>query len=214
MVMSTTESEPSPRASLVLRPFCGIRVSLISDSFLPVLTCFADSADWAIGTSPQYTLPGVEAQMKTWLTGSKSPGLLLLEHELNNNTVTNFEVSFPLIAQNNWQMLAVPDAFNMSWYQNSVGDNSTVISMSVGDAAPSMTSSTTSLSMSTASSMSMTTSSASVTPSAGQSTGVANVASPSATAKGAAGRSAELGGVRSALGWGAVCVGTLAVMLL
>ncbi|WWC88619.1 uncharacterized protein L201_003532 [Kwoniella dendrophila CBS 6074] len=86
-----------------------------------------DSADWAIGSNPQYTHDSVVSQLNTWLTGDKSKGLLLLEHETRDETVSVFETIFPNIAANGWTLKNVADAFNMDWYVNSGRSNSAAI---------------------------------------------------------------------------------------
>ncbi|WVR06396.1 hypothetical protein IAU60_003427 [Kwoniella sp. DSM 27419] len=155
-----------------------------------------DSADWAIGNNPQYTRESVEAMMDGWLQGNKSNGLLLLEHELNDNTVTVFETEFPKIAQNGWKLQNVADAFSMDWYVNSgKGNTDPITTMSVAantllatnstsaqasttsaSASGSMSASSASTTGSSASSVSMTSASAknSAATSAAQSAAAAN----------------------------------------
>lgn len=75
--------------------------------------------------------------MKGFITGSKEPGIIPLEHELNNNTVEVFINSYPLMQQNGWKVQTVPDAFGMEWYQNAKGNDGDVIkTMSVGEDQP------------------------------------------------------------------------------
>lgn len=107
-----------------------------------------DSGDWAISTG-QYTRQGVDASMEGWLTGPKSPGLNILEHELNDNTINVFFDSFPKMISNGWNVRSVADAWNMDWYQNSKSNTGDVASMAVaGGAAATGSSSTNSSSMS------------------------------------------------------------------
>ena len=47
--------------------------------------------------------------MQQWLTGPKSPGLIILEHELTNDTVTAFMDNFPLMQQNGWKMISTAE---------------------------------------------------------------------------------------------------------
>lgn len=60
-----------------------------------------DTADWSIPSGGQ-TIAGVQANMKTWLSGPKSPGLIVLEHELYNQTVEAFMEAWPMVAQYGW----------------------------------------------------------------------------------------------------------------
>ena len=181
---------------------------------------WADSGDWAIGNDPQYTNQSVQAQMKTWLTGTKSPGLLILEHETNPNTVGNFIASYPLMVSNDWKVESVAGAFGMPFYQNALDSTGAVTNMSVGDSAPNLTASASgSSSMST----SMTSSSGSASASASSTalaiasgTGVVRVAASAlASQSGAAGHKVVLrGGLASVAGAMMVVVGTMFTVLL
>ncbi len=70
--------------------------------------------------------------MKEWITGPKSPGLIILEHELSNNTVGAFMQAFPLIAQNGWKFESVARLDGGSVYQNSGDDTDDVTPQAVG----------------------------------------------------------------------------------
>lgn len=73
--------------------------------------------------------------MSGWISGPKSPGLNILEHELNDNTVNVFKDSYPKIISNGWSIKSVADAWGMQWYQNSESNTGDVTSMAVaGDA--------------------------------------------------------------------------------
>lgn len=110
-----------------------------------------DSADWAISTG-QYTKQSVEDTMNGWLTGPKSPGLNILEHELNANTINVFMDSYPKMVSNGWNVKNVADAWGKQWYQNSGSNTDAVASMAVAGGAVSAASST--MSASTNSSLS------------------------------------------------------------
>ncbi|KAI5120667.1 hypothetical protein M0805_006956 [Coniferiporia weirii] len=62
-----------------------------------------DTEDWSIGSPGGTTVAKVEQNMQTWLSGPKSPGLIILEHELTNNTIQCFMNAWPLVAQNGWK---------------------------------------------------------------------------------------------------------------
>lgn len=94
----------------------------------------ADSGDWAISTG-QYTRDQVDSSMNGWITGPKSPGLNILEHELNDNTINVFMDSYPKMASNGWNIKSVADAWGMQWYQNSASNTGDVTSMAVAGGA-------------------------------------------------------------------------------
>lgn len=105
-----------------------------------------DTGDWAIGHDPAYTIDSVESAMTSWFTGTgginKSVGITVLEHELNNNTVGVFMHEYPIAVQNNWQIKNIPEAFGMDWYLNSKTNQGAPVNMTVGAAAPALTSTT------------------------------------------------------------------------
>jgi len=45
--------------------------------------------------------------MQTWLTGPKTPGLIILEHELSDESVQAFIDNYPLIGANGWNPVSV-----------------------------------------------------------------------------------------------------------
>ncbi|KAJ7753909.1 hypothetical protein DFH07DRAFT_1029884 [Mycena maculata] len=45
--------------------------------------------------------------MTQWLTGPKSPGLIILEHELLNQSVNTFILAYSVMKQNNWKMMSL-----------------------------------------------------------------------------------------------------------
>lgn len=71
--------------------------------------------------------------MDTWFVGPRSPGILALEHEINNNSLIVFKHEYPGFAANNWTIQSVADAFGMDWYQNAVANGAIASTMSVGD---------------------------------------------------------------------------------
>ncbi|KAI0352932.1 glycoside hydrolase/deacetylase [Trametes cingulata] len=82
-----------------------------------------DTEDWSIGQPGGTTRDKVDASLQKWITGPKSPGLIILEHELTNNTVGAFIQAFPLIQQNGWKFMSVAQLDGGAVYQNS--DSST-----------------------------------------------------------------------------------------
>jgi chitin deacetylase len=87
-----------------------------------------DSDDWNIGASG-ITLQSVEDGMVKALSGPKSPGLLMLEHEISADDVTNFIDSYPLMVSNNWPVKSVPELTGADWYFNAKDNSAPVASM-------------------------------------------------------------------------------------
>ncbi|GAA5967823.1 hypothetical protein JCM3765_001893 [Sporobolomyces pararoseus] len=83
-----------------------------------------DSDDWCLnepGACPGYgpgNLAGLEAELRKWQTGPKSPGVIGLEHESGPNTVAGFVNTFSGIKQNGWDARNIPDLWDAQWYQN------------------------------------------------------------------------------------------------
>lgn len=80
------------------------RVSAIAQNVLGMTAVLwnQDTEDWSIGSTGGTTPQAVETNMQKWLSGPKSPGLIILEHELTNATVDAFMAAWPLVAQNGW----------------------------------------------------------------------------------------------------------------
>ncbi|KAI0638210.1 hypothetical protein C8Q77DRAFT_1153878 [Trametes polyzona] len=91
-----------------------------------------DTEDWSIGSPGGATRPEVDANLQKWITGPKSPGLVILEHELNNNTVGAFIQAFPLIQQNGWKFESLARIDGGSVYQNAEDSLADVTPASVG----------------------------------------------------------------------------------
>lgn len=77
--------------------------------------------DWSIGQPGAATAESVRGDLTKWITGPKAPGLMILEHELNNNTVSAFINAYPLIVQNGWKVVSVAQLDGGSAYQNADG---------------------------------------------------------------------------------------------
>ncbi|KAI0743077.1 hypothetical protein C8Q80DRAFT_1055608, partial [Daedaleopsis nitida] len=103
-----------------------------------------DTEDWSIGEANGATRPQVDANLKKWISGAKSPGLIILEHELTNDTVGAFMQAFPLIAQNGWKFESVARIDGGAPYQNAADDTGDVTPMTVGGAAVQLPASSTS----------------------------------------------------------------------
>ncbi|KAI0322459.1 glycoside hydrolase/deacetylase, partial [Amylostereum chailletii] len=111
-----------------------IRVSAIAREVLGLKTVIwnQDTEDWSMG-STDLTLDTVESNLRKWYTGPKSPGLIILEHELSDQTVQAFIDTFPVAVQNGWQAhsIAELDGKNVP-YQNTVGTAGSVNQAAVG----------------------------------------------------------------------------------
>lgn len=76
-----------------------------------------DTNDWKIG-SGGHTVDSTTAEMKGWFGPEKNPGIVALEHELNDDTVQVFLNVYPDAAKSGWKFESVADAFGYNWYQN------------------------------------------------------------------------------------------------
>jgi hypothetical protein len=64
--------------------------------------------------------------MTKWLTGPKTPGLIILEHELTNASAQAFIDAYPLMVSQQWQLHSVTTTNGTSPYINSNDANSPV----------------------------------------------------------------------------------------
>ncbi len=87
-----------------------------------------DSNDWNIGQNG-ITLESVQAGLEKMISGSKSPGLNILEHEISSNDVTAFLYAYPLMKSNNWVTKSIPEITGANWYQNAKDNLSPVTPM-------------------------------------------------------------------------------------
>lgn len=79
-----------------------------------------DTEDWA-----QSSTPPIEAAMTGFLASPKSPGLIILEHELTDVTVDGFIQAFPMIKQNGWNFASLAQVMgNGSSYMNAQSSTS------------------------------------------------------------------------------------------
>lgn len=81
--------------------------------------------DWSLttgGTTPQ----AVNASLTQWLTGPKSPGLLILEHELTPQSSQSFIDAYPLMMETGWKITSAAQMEGLGSYLNSNDSNSPV----------------------------------------------------------------------------------------
>ncbi|KAI0307086.1 glycoside hydrolase/deacetylase [Multifurca ochricompacta] len=128
-----------------------------------------DTADWTLGlpggTSPQ----AIQANFQNWLSGPRTPGLMILEHELSPGSVQAFMTAFPLIKQSNWTIKSVAELDGQGAYQNvenATGQPTPVSITAGGNGGAGLISPTSSSSSSTQSRLSITSSSSQTSSSA------------------------------------------------
>ena len=108
---------------------------VVTDSF-PTLP--SSSEDWTLETAGGTTLDAIQANFQTWFNGSKSPGLIILEHELYNESVQAFMNGFPVGMAAGWQhqsqaLLAAVNASSKSPWQNAPpGNTGAVMDNTIG----------------------------------------------------------------------------------
>ncbi|KAJ6599066.1 hypothetical protein DFH09DRAFT_1129999 [Mycena vulgaris] len=85
-----------------------------------------DTEDWSL-TSGGTTAQIINSSMTEWITGPKSPGLIILEHELSDQSVASFIAAYPLMKSNNWKTASVAQIVDgTSAYQNSPSSSGAV----------------------------------------------------------------------------------------
>lgn len=81
-----------------------------------------DSSDWTLSdVPPPVTVQQVETSIQGWLAGPKDPGLIILEHELSNDSVTAFMTSYPVGQKNGWNTVSTIQGMlggTTQWWQN------------------------------------------------------------------------------------------------
>ncbi|KAJ7654289.1 hypothetical protein B0H17DRAFT_1099998 [Mycena rosella] len=91
-----------------------------------------DTEDWSLTNTPPGTTPqAINSSMTQWLTGSKSPGLIALEHELSEQSVASFIAAYPVMKQNNWKLASLAQLMgNNASYLNAASSTADVIGFS------------------------------------------------------------------------------------
>ncbi|TFK75908.1 glycoside hydrolase/deacetylase [Pluteus cervinus] len=82
-----------------------------------------DTNDWAISTNGN-TVDKVVSTLTGYLTGPKTPGLIILEHEIVDGTVQAWINAFPMIKANGWNMISLAKIVDGRSYQNAAGSSS------------------------------------------------------------------------------------------
>ncbi|KAJ7114836.1 carbohydrate esterase family 4 protein [Mycena epipterygia] len=85
-----------------------------------------DTADWSLTTGGT-TAAAINSSMTQWLTGPKSPGLIILEHELSDQSVNAFIAAYPVMQQNNWNLASLAQLMgNNASYMNAASSTGAV----------------------------------------------------------------------------------------
>lgn len=87
-----------------------------------------DTEDWSLSTpNPVYSAQETTDLLNKWLSGPKNPGLVILEHELTDDTVGIFmNTTWPGIQAHNWQPKSIAQMLNLPFYQNARDSKSPV----------------------------------------------------------------------------------------
>ncbi|KAF8559108.1 carbohydrate esterase family 4 protein [Imleria badia] len=115
---------------------CDMRVRAIAKEVFGLVTVIwnQDTDDWTLDQNPPgTTLDKVAAQMQTWLTGPKTPGLVILEHELSDLAVSSFMSAYPVMVANGWKRVSLAQMDGLGSYLNALDAASPVTLAQVGD---------------------------------------------------------------------------------
>ncbi|KAJ7781239.1 glycoside hydrolase/deacetylase [Mycena metata] len=86
---------------------------------LPSNIIYCSTEDWSLTTGGT-TLQAINTSMNEWITGPKTPGLIILEHELSNLSVAAFKAAYPVMKANGWNTESLAQIVEgTSAYQNS-----------------------------------------------------------------------------------------------
>ncbi|KAI0309397.1 hypothetical protein OF83DRAFT_1179677 [Amylostereum chailletii] len=109
-----------------------VRVDAIAREVFGLTTVIwnQDTEDWSIGQATGTTASAIAASFQKWLTGPKSPGLIVLEHELSAGSVGAFEAAYPVMKSNGWQPVSVAQISGLGTYQNAANSTSPVVAVS------------------------------------------------------------------------------------
>lgn len=90
-----------------------------------------DTEDWSLASNGT-TLQAINSSLTTWITGPKTPGLIILEHELTDDTVGAFMSAYPLLKQQGWTLGSVAQLVDgKPAYWNAAGATGTVSEASI-----------------------------------------------------------------------------------
>jgi len=97
------------------------RVHAIAKSLgLTTIIWNQDTEDWQLPNGT--TLTQISDKMKTWLSGNKNPGLIMLEHELSIGSAQAFIDNYHFIPDNGWKTMSTVEIDGLDTpYQNGQG---------------------------------------------------------------------------------------------
>ncbi|SNX81971.1 related to CDA2 - sporulation-specific chitin deacetylase [Melanopsichium pennsylvanicum] len=133
-----------------------------------------DTNDWCLNdqggsecpnVDPGKDVASVAAAVQSGIHGAKSPGLIMLEHELTHASIKIFKDYYPSIKGLGWTPGNVADLFNMPWYKNAWNNQSPALNGTVLQTFTLESSDANDTSSSTSSARAPSTSAASTTPS-------------------------------------------------
>ncbi|KAF8339147.1 uncharacterized protein EI90DRAFT_3279504 [Cantharellus anzutake] len=95
---------------------CDNRVRAIAREIFGLTTVVwnHDTSDWQL-TDGTISYTQVQNSLKSFYSSPKSPGLVILEHELSALSVQAFIWSWPLIGKNGWTPVTIADAAGTDW---------------------------------------------------------------------------------------------------
>jgi chitin deacetylase len=85
---------------------------------------YFSSEDWTLETPGGTTPEAIQANFQRWLSGPTAPGLIVLEHELTDESVQAFISAYTLMKQYNWTLKSTATLAGLSPYQNVDDDTS------------------------------------------------------------------------------------------
>ncbi|KAG6821277.1 hypothetical protein H0H93_002387 [Arthromyces matolae] len=85
-----------------------------------------DTEDWSLTTAGGTTPQAVHNNFVQWLSGPKTTGIIVLEHEITNESVNAFMDGYPLIAAAGWKTSSLAQLIGNGTYQNSNDSESPV----------------------------------------------------------------------------------------
>ncbi|KAJ7589699.1 glycoside hydrolase/deacetylase [Mycena floridula] len=86
-----------------------------------------DTEDWSLTLPAPFTTPAlIASNMTQWLTGPKTPGLMILEHELSDQSVDAFIAAYPQMKSQGWNTESAARLLSSSAYRNADGPSGSV----------------------------------------------------------------------------------------
>ncbi|SCV72494.1 BQ2448_4031 [Microbotryum intermedium] len=94
-----------------------------------------DTNDWCLSEGGGSSCPAsdftpstdadLDKKLNGFYNGPKSPGLMILEHEVTSRSIGAFMRTFPTLISKGWIPQSIPDLFSQSWYLNAAGPSDT-----------------------------------------------------------------------------------------